>query len=240
MAAFGADGRCLMRALQEELDDPAPTDCGRCSVCAGPRFDGEPDPELARAAQAHLRSQPLTFDAKKMAPDAEGTMRKIPVDVLVGEGLALARMGDAGWYSEIVSGLEAGSVSDEVVAAAAAVARSSGASWVSAVPARRASNSSSQDVVTDFARRLADSLGLPFVSSLARVEDRPPQSEMRNATAQVANVRGAFTVVAEPMPGPCLLVDDRRFSGWTLAMTGGQLRAKGTTEVRPFALISAF
>src|SRR4051812_32937379 len=39
MAAFGADGRCLMRALQEELDDPSPSDCGICSVCAGPRFD---------------------------------------------------------------------------------------------------------------------------------------------------------------------------------------------------------
>ena len=32
---FGADGRCLMRALQEELDDPDPRDCGRCAVCAG-------------------------------------------------------------------------------------------------------------------------------------------------------------------------------------------------------------
>jgi ATP-dependent DNA helicase RecQ len=40
MAEFGADGRCLMRALQEELDDPSPADCGVCSVCAGPRFDG--------------------------------------------------------------------------------------------------------------------------------------------------------------------------------------------------------
>src|SRR5215212_8079710 len=30
MASFGADGRCLMRALQEELDDPYPADCGRC------------------------------------------------------------------------------------------------------------------------------------------------------------------------------------------------------------------
>src|SRR5215218_9263687 len=38
MAAFGADGRCLMRALQEELDDPDPQDCGRCATCAGPRF----------------------------------------------------------------------------------------------------------------------------------------------------------------------------------------------------------
>jgi len=58
MAAFGADGRCLMRTLQEQLDDPQPSDCGRCSVCAGPRFDAAPDPHLVRAAQAHLRSQP--------------------------------------------------------------------------------------------------------------------------------------------------------------------------------------
>ena len=38
MAAFGADGRCLMRVLQEELDDPDAEDCGRCSVCTAPRF----------------------------------------------------------------------------------------------------------------------------------------------------------------------------------------------------------
>jgi ATP-dependent DNA helicase RecQ len=240
MAAFGADGRCLMRALQEELDDPAPADCGRCSVCAGPRFDGEPDAELARAAQAHLRSQPLTFEVKKMAPDALGAMKKIAESVRTEEGLALARLGDAGWYSEIVAGLDSGSVSDDVVAAAAAALRSCGASWVTAVPSRRRSNDISEDVVTDFARRLAASLGLPFVASLARVADNPPQSEMRNAHAQVTNVRGAFTVVGEVPPGPCLLVDDRRFSGWTLAMTGGQLRAKGAGPVHPFALISAF
>ena len=53
MAAFGADGRCLMRALQEELDDPAPEDCGSCSVCAGPRFDGPLDPALVREAALH-------------------------------------------------------------------------------------------------------------------------------------------------------------------------------------------
>ena len=67
MASFGADGRCLMRALQEELDDPSPEDCGRCAVCAGPRFDGPLDPVLVRAAGLHLRSQPLRLEAKKMA-----------------------------------------------------------------------------------------------------------------------------------------------------------------------------
>src|SRR4051812_23897947 len=39
MAAFGADGRCLMRALREELDDPDPQECGVCAVCTAPKFD---------------------------------------------------------------------------------------------------------------------------------------------------------------------------------------------------------
>ena len=100
MAAFGADGRCLMRTLQEELDDPDPQDCGRCSVCAGPRFDAAPDAALVRAAQAHLRSQPLSFEPKRMAPDGEGAMRKIPEELRVEDGRALARAGDAGWSAD--------------------------------------------------------------------------------------------------------------------------------------------
>ena len=40
--------------------------------------------------------------------------------------------------------------------------------------------------------------------------------------------------------GPCLLVDDVRFSGWTLAMVAGQLRRRGAGPVYPLALTSAF
>ena len=35
MAAFGADGRCLMRALQEELDDPDPSTAGSARSAPG-------------------------------------------------------------------------------------------------------------------------------------------------------------------------------------------------------------
>ena len=52
MARFGTDGRCLMRVLQEELDDPEADDCGRCSVCTAPRFAGAPDPAPRRARRA--------------------------------------------------------------------------------------------------------------------------------------------------------------------------------------------
>ena len=68
MAAFGADGRCLMRVLREQLDDPAAEDCGICAVCAGPRFAGTLDPALVREAALLLRSRPLVIDVKKMAP----------------------------------------------------------------------------------------------------------------------------------------------------------------------------
>ena len=139
MAQFGADGRCLMRALQEELDDPAPADCGICSVCAGPRFDGELDPVLVREAALHLRSRPLVLEVKKMAPDPEGRMRKLGDDVRAEEGRALARLGDGGWDPLVRAGRGEGRFADELVDAAASAVRAWGAPvrWVTAIPSTR-------------------------------------------------------------------------------------------------------
>jgi ATP-dependent DNA helicase RecQ len=77
------------------------------------------------------------------------------------------------------------------------------------------------------------------VAALERVGDNPPQREMANSAQQVANVRGEFRVVGD-VSGACLLVDDIRFSGWTLAMVGGQLRLRGASAVYPLALSTAF
>jgi ATP-dependent DNA helicase RecQ len=235
MAAYGADGRCLMRALQEELDDPEPADCGACSVCAGARFAGPLDPALVREAALHLRSRPLILEAKKMAPDAEGRMRKLSDDVRAEDGRALARLGDGGWDPLVQEGRRGGAFGDELVDAAAAAVRAWGApvGWVTAIPSRRSD-------VSGFARRVAEALSLPFHPLVERARDAPPQREMENSAQQVANVRGAFAVVADPPPQPCLLIDDVRFSGWTLAMVAGQLRRRGSGPVHPFALVTAF
>src|SRR3954469_15808962 len=123
MAAFGADGRCLMRTLQEELDDPDPRDCGVCSVCTAPRFEGPLEPALVRAAALHLRSRPLVLDIKKMAPDPDGSMRKVPDGVRAEEGRALARLGDGGWDPLVQQGRRDGRFDDELVAAAAETVR---------------------------------------------------------------------------------------------------------------------
>jgi ATP-dependent DNA helicase RecQ len=231
MAAFGADGRCLMRVLQEQLDDPAATDCGRCSVCAGPRFAVPPDPALVEAAGRHLRSTPIELEVRKMAPDASGVMRKIPADVLVEPGWALSRFGDGGWWPAVERGLRDGEFEDDVVAALADLLRPASPSWLTSVPSVTLG-----DALERLADRLAGALSVPYPRLIERVEHRPPQREMANAAQQVANVRGAFRIVATPPRGTGVLLDDRRISGWTLAMVGGQLRRAGAERLVPLAL----
>jgi ATP-dependent DNA helicase RecQ len=235
MARFGSDGRCLMRALQEELDDPSPSDCGRCSVCAGPRYATTLDPALVEAAGRHLRSKPVGLEVKKMAPDAAGVMRKIPDDVRLEPGWALARFGDGGWWPAIQRGLGGGEFEADVVAALADVIRAGGerVSWLTWVP-----SVSLGDALPRLGERVARGLGVPAVALVERTGDRPPQREMANAAQQAANVRGAFRVVGRPPAGAGVLLDDRRHSGWTLAMVGGQLRKAGAERVVPVALAS--
>jgi ATP-dependent DNA helicase RecQ len=231
MATFGADGRCLMRTLQEQLDDPSPSDCGRCAVCTAARFAAPPDPALVELAGRHLRSRPIELEVKKMAPDASGAMRKLPEERRTEPGWALARFGDGGWWPAVQRGLESGTFEDDVVAALADVVRPESPAWVCAVPSTRFG-----DTLDRLAGGVASALGVPAVTLLARAQKRPPQREMANAVQQAANVRGAFEVAGRPPAGTGILLDDRRISGWTLAMVGGQLRMAGAQRVVPLAL----
>jgi len=231
MASFGADGRCLMRTLQEQLDDPSPSDCGRCAVCTGSRFAAPLDPGLVELAGRHLRSRPIELEVKKMAPDQSGAMRKLGEERRTEPGWALARFGDGGWWPAVQRGFQTGTFEDDVVAALADIVRPHSPAWVCAVPSARLG-----ETLDRLTGRVAAALGVPAPTLLARVRDRPPQREMANAVQQAANVRGAFTVLAPPPSGTGILLDDRRISGWTLAMVGGQLRMAGAQRVVPLAL----
>ncbi|HEY2768035.1 MAG TPA: RecQ family ATP-dependent DNA helicase [Solirubrobacteraceae bacterium] len=233
MAAFGANGRCLMRTLQEELDDSDAGDCGRCSVCTAPRFAAPLDPVLVELAGRHLRARPVELDFKKMAPDATGTMRKIPAHVRTEPGWALSRRGDGGWWPAVERGLRERLFDSEVVIGLADILRGLSApiAWVTTVPSARLGHA-----LSGLAGCLADELGVLHVELVARAEDRPSQLNMANAVQQAANVRGAFKIVATPPPGSGVLLDDRRSSGWTLATVGGELRRAGAQRVIPLVL----
>jgi ATP-dependent DNA helicase RecQ len=233
MASFGSDGRCLMRALQEELDDPAASDCGHCSVCTAARYDGPLDPALVEQAVRFLRSRRVEIEAKKMAPDEGGTMRKIPDDARVDAGWSLARFGDGGWWPAVARGLASGGFDDDVVQALADVARGvgTGPGWVTSVP-----SASLGGALAELGKRVAAELDVPYLDLVERREPRPPQREMANAVQQAANVRGAFRVTDRPPAGTGILLDDRRHSGWTLAMVGGLLRRAGASRVVPLVL----
>jgi ATP-dependent DNA helicase RecQ len=173
-----------------------------------------------------------------MAPDPSGVMRKIPEEVRVEPGVALARIGDGGWWPAIERGLADGRLEDEAIAGLVAAVRQAAVApaWLTLVPSRAV-----QPWLEDVAARLAGELGIPYLAGLvARVDDRPPQREMANAAQQAANVRGAFGLTGTPPShGVGLLLDDRRGSGWTLAMVGGQLRRAGAEAVVPLALATA-
>jgi ATP-dependent DNA helicase RecQ len=230
---------CLMRALQIELDDPLAGDCGRCAVCAGPRFDEPLERETVVEAQEHLRSRPLELDPRKQWPPMNGKGAKaIKVDRQLRPGRALARSGDGGWDPLVRAGRFGGEDSrfaDELVGACVRVVDQWGPEpfpeWVTAVPSLRQPR-----LVPDFGRRLAEALGLPCLLLLERVGDGPPQREMENSSQQASNLRGQFEVVAAPPSSAGLLVDDLWFSGWTLAWVGAQLREAGSGPLHPLVL----
>jgi ATP-dependent DNA helicase RecQ len=96
------EAQCRMAFLQEALDDPTATPCGRCDVCAGPWYPVEVPADAAAAASAALdrpgvevapRAQWPT-GADRLGVEVKG--RIAPADQLE-PGRAVARLTDLGW-----------------------------------------------------------------------------------------------------------------------------------------------
>lgn len=151
-------------------------------------------------------------------------------------GRALCYWSDAGWGELVEQGkYKDGFFSQSLVDACVALLErwnpSPTPEWVCCIPSSR-----HPELVPDFAQRLADALGLPFVEALEKVKENEQQKAMQNNTQQVRNLDGAFAVAPELPLGPCLLVDDMVDSRWTFAVAAWQLRAAGSGPVFPLAL----
>lgn len=108
------------------------------------------------------------------------------------------------------------------------------ATWVTCIPSLR-----HPTMVPDFARKVAEELGLPFHMVLQRVLDRPEQHLMltRRKTERGTNLDGAFDVNGASIPkGNVILIDDVVYSGWTMTIAAWLLRSHGSGRVHPFAI----
>lgn len=203
-----------------------------------------PNPALVREAIRFLRRTRLPIEPRKMWPaggmPCYGESGKIPEPCRAQPGKVLCVWGDAGWGGGVRQGkYRDGTFSTALVDACVALIREWNPrpfpAWVTAVPSLR-----HPTLVPDFARRLAEALGLPFAMVLAKTGERPEQKTMANSIQQARNIDGSLKIVATIIPeGPVLLVDDMVDSRWTLTVAAWLLGTHGCTMVWPLALAQA-
>ena len=106
MRAYTRGERCLMQLLQESLDDPHATPCGRCSVCIGKLpapLTSSASPETVRSVTALMRGEVHVLEPRKMWPGgAYGSRGKIPAAEMASVGRTLV-FADAPEWRETVS-----------------------------------------------------------------------------------------------------------------------------------------
>lgn len=229
-----------MRFLIRELDG----DPGSVQPPALPLLPVHTSPAMVQEAVAFLRRTSLDIEPRQMWPTG-GMLKyqlsgKIPGELRAQPGKALCVWGDAGWGGFVRLGkYRDGQFPDALVTAAAAMVREwspqPAPQWVTCVPSNR-----HPKLVPEFARRVADSLRLPFHAMLIKTDDRPEQKTMANSVQQARNLDGSLALAREAMPdGPVLLIDDMVDSRWTMTVSAWLLRSGGSGEVWPLALSQA-
>lgn len=235
---------CLMAFLQHALDDPYTDNCGQCRNCAPAMLLDECyDDGLANSAALYLkRSYQILpprkqWSAKDMFELSPLSGYKIPPEWQADEGRALSLWRDAGWGELVTRGkYQTKRFDDQLVTACVEMLKEWSPDpppkWVTCIP-----SFSNPELVPDFAARLADALGLPFVNCIAKIRSNQQQKYMENSHQQAKNLDGVFAVNLEPKEyASCLLVDDVVDSRWTFTVAAALLRQTGCVAVYPLAL----
>jgi ATP-dependent DNA helicase RecQ len=247
MRSFARGTGCLMRFLQQALDDPDPSDCGRCSVCTGrlPGPGARPGAERIEAARVFARGQDVLIEPRKLWPS--GGARRPRKGRIVGcnEGRALAFADDPGWADVLLPLLAAPHapdgldrnllrpVLDGVVALLGRWRRTWGERPVAVVPMPSELH---PHLIRAVAQHVASVGRLPLLDALLLAGPTPGPDAASGA--KVAALLDALSVRPDvPVPtGPLLLIDARYRSGWTMTVAAALLREAGATAVLPLVL----
>ncbi|MFN6326802.1 MAG: RecQ family ATP-dependent DNA helicase [Aphanizomenon sp.] len=242
MLEYMKSPQCLMAFLATELDDPNPQKCGRCTVCVGTRLLPETVTN-ARVNQANLflrRSNQILEPRKQWPPQALLTYKfsgNIRTNLRAETGRALSLWGDAGWGELVKKGkYRDNHFDDELVQATFEMIQNwkpqPFPTWVTCVPSLNR-----PELVPNFAKRLADKLGLPFKPVVRKIRHTQLQKNMSNSYQQAHNLDGAFLIESwQGMRGNVFLIDDMVDSRWTFTVIAALLRNTGSGLVYPLAL----
>ncbi|MBK8030954.1 MAG: RecQ family zinc-binding domain-containing protein [Chloroflexi bacterium] len=240
MQAYTREAGCLMHFIAAALDDPQPPQrCGRCKNCTGVSSKFQPDNQAIVRAQQFLRQgKPLTFEPRRRWSAGLPGIAKT-TDMRVNQpGLALCVYFDDGYGALVRADRGRGLRYDEALVEASALALRAHLRSLSTPPRLIVPVPSLRrpQLVTEFAERLAQKVGLPVVQALEHTAQHPPQTEMRNSYQQALNVLERFAVVKRLQGETILLVDDIADSRWTLTVLGDLLQRSGAGAVHPFVI----
>lgn len=241
---YVAQEGCLMEFLAEALDDADPQPCGKCASCRGqPIISPDFSRDGAIRAGLFLRHAELELECKKQvarnALPEYGLSGNIPGEFRAETGRVLSRWGDAGWGQLVADDKHSGRFRDELVDAVVEMLSDRWQpdpqpEWVTCIPSLK-----NPTLVPDFAERLADALGLPFLPVVKKVKENRPQKVQQNRYHQCHNLDGVFAIEGPIPSGPVLLIDDVVDSCWTLTIAAALLRHNGSGPVWPCALTTS-
>jgi ATP-dependent DNA helicase RecQ len=208
MRAYAHGEGCLMRFLQQALDDPDPQPCGRCSVCTGilPAPGGRPSPETVDAARRFFRGLDVIIEPRRQwvarLPDRKGKIS------FMGEGRALAYADDPAWNAELARLWRSdGPAPSVIMDGLVEVLKRWSRTWnrpvaVVAMPSRRF-----PQLVGSIAEHIARIGRLPLVDALD-VSGPPPSVDSASAVRATDLIYRTTLRPGVSFDGPVLLVDD--------------------------------
>jgi ATP-dependent DNA helicase RecQ len=241
MRAFAAGKGCLMRFLQQALDDPEPSDCGRCSVCTGrlPGPGARPGAQRIEAARVYARGQDVIIEPRKLWPTGGSRTGRKGRIIGCSEGRALAFADDPGWAELLLplftapDGPAPQQVLDGVVGVLGRWRRSWDARPVAVVPMPSARH---PHLVRSVASHLASVGRLPLLDALC-LTGPAPGADVASGAKVAALIEGLGLQPGVVVPaGPLLLIGARYRSGWSITVAASLLRDAGAAAVLPLVL----
>lgn len=248
MRDYAEGAACLMQTLTQNLGDEEAIACDRCGPCMQRAIVNVGDlEELTAKAEDFLNRREIRLEPRKKWPPGGlpifefRSNSSIAADLQAQEGRALAffQVGTNGRRLRNEKYTH-NHFSDLTVEQAAELIRrwapQPAPQWIVPMVSSR-----HPDLVPDFARRLADALGIRYVDALRKKRPTEEQKAMQNNSFRAKNLDDSLEVIpGVDIAGAGLFVDDMYDSGLTVAVAVALLRrAAGAGPVFPFTLSKA-